>query len=163
IQNLLEQAKQNSVIKPEEPLDDFDHVQQILGKDSPFLVEVKKFEDTNIISYPLQNLQNRSQVYAIDAIWGSGKSTFIKLVESLVTKKEEFRFRDKKTTPSADAATPQEGNFTKNPLQAFLQWADLGFRQGKNEVIWIDFNPWNYITSEKLIVDFFDTLENRIS
>jgi hypothetical protein len=178
ITNILKQAKQKSIIKAEEPLDDFDELQKILGKETPFLVAVENFTDKKILSYPHQNLQNRSHVYAIDGIWGSGKSTFIKLAESLISKEKEFKLWENKSTPSAKAATSSdesslgrpelyqsspEGNFIRNPIKWFFQWSGLGYRQGEKDIIWIDFNPWNYIAGEKLIMDFFDTLENRIS
>jgi len=89
-------------------------------------------------------------------------------VQSLVCKEKELYFRKKqKTTPSdLRSATPQEGNFSVNlfyPFQWFLRWSELGYRQGKNNTIWVDFNPWNYLSGEKMVMDFFDTIDNRLA
>jgi hypothetical protein len=166
---LLITAKHSSLIQPEEPLNDYNQVAEMLTEESKFLKEVKNFTNKKILKYPHQNLQNRSQVYAIDGAWGSGKSTFIKLVASLVCKEKEFKnikintekwiFKKKL---KFFYSLIEETNFKYfNPL-FWLQSIDLINRQGENNTVWIDFNPWNYLSGEKIVEDFFDTLDNRL-
>ena len=144
IEAFLEYTKQSTLIPPEEPLDDFEEVQKILGKDSPFLLAVQNFRDQKILKYPHQNLQNRSQVYSIDAPWGTGKTTFLRLVESLICKPEGKK------------------GWLHKPIEIFRDYLNLKNHQGPNDIIWIDFNPWNYLSSEKMVMDFFETLDSRI-
>ncbi|NQY78876.1 MAG: hypothetical protein HRT47_01025 [Candidatus Caenarcaniphilales bacterium] len=118
ISKSLKESKKESLVPIEEPVTDLDQVEKIVGYESDFLKTVHNFIEKRIIHYPKQNLQNRSQVYAINASWGAGKSSFISLVKSELIK-------DKK-------------------------------------IIWVDFNPWNYLSGEKMILDFFKTLDKRI-
>lgn len=116
-----------------------------------------------------QNLQDRAQVYAIDAKWGAGKTTFIRLVKDIICQKHSpkpiqtanWKFGGRlKVIYALIEALDQRLRLN---LQKALIWLGTSHRQGKHGFIWIDFNPWNYLSGEKMVVDFFETLDNRIS
>jgi hypothetical protein len=116
-----------------------------------------------------QNLQDRAQVYAIDAKWGAGKTTFIRLVKDIICQKHSpkpiqtanWKFGGRlKIIYALIEALDQRLRLN---LQKALIWLGISHRQGQHGFIWIDFNPWNYLSGEKMVVDFFETLDNRIS
>ena len=170
IYNLLKSAKKTSLIPCEEPTQKYAEVKKILGGDSQFLKEVDDFVIKKILNYPYQNLQNRSEVYCIDGAWGTGKSSFIGLVKDKIYSQEVQKNSPLEGwQPKADGVFLKLQNFFKDSFNSIFygffeikEILDLKNRQGENNIIWVDFNPWNYLTADKLVADFFDTLENRI-
>jgi hypothetical protein len=73
-------------------------------------------------------IKDRSITFCVDAQWGAGKTSFIKMVKDRLDGK--YNSKD----------DPNDKN-----------------------LIWIDFNPWNFSNSSELVEDFFKTLDKKVS
>ena len=161
---LYKTTKQKAYITADEPLQDIEILNKKNLNQTDLKNQIKSFSQ-EIKNFPPEILASGSTVFAINAPWGGGKSSFIQITkeEILQTKKGKLIFQTDKNGNVNVKDFNKQATFIKkiNTLLDTDILLDLKIKAG--DTIWIDFNPWNFGNQTELLQNFFDTLDFEIS